>query len=283
MVAEARQKEESISGIDSEISAEDHALISAACQTLEHPSLAARLSSVVGAPLEIGFKLLPKTWYTTLHNVAERAIGQALEVAVSTVRRGPQEPKQDRFHNLAGGFAGAVGGFFGFPGLLMELPISTCIMLRSIADIARHEGEDLSTLEARMACMEVFALGGRTELDDAAETGYYGVRFALALSTSGGIRHLSDLGLEFGGAPAMAGFIRAVAARFGVPVSQRAAAQLVPIVGAAGGALTNVIFLQHFQQMAHSHFTIRRLERKYGSEVIRVEYDRIASLEGEKE
>jgi hypothetical protein len=33
-------------------------------------------------------------------------------------------------------------------------------MLRSIADIARSEGEDLSDPEAALSCVEVFALGG---------------------------------------------------------------------------------------------------------------------------
>jgi hypothetical protein len=35
-----------------------------------------------------------------------------------------------------------VGGGFGLAALPVELPISTIIMLRSIGDIARSEGED---------------------------------------------------------------------------------------------------------------------------------------------
>jgi hypothetical protein len=38
---------------------------------------------------------------------------------------------------------GGVGGLFGLPALAIELPISTTIMLRSIADIARSEDEDI--------------------------------------------------------------------------------------------------------------------------------------------
>ncbi len=69
--------------------------------------------------------------------------------------------------------SGAVGGFFGLPGLIIELPISTTLMLRSIADIARSEGEDLSSFDAHLACITVFALGGRSRDDNAAETAYY--------------------------------------------------------------------------------------------------------------
>ena len=38
--------------------------------------------------------------------------------------------------------SGAAGGAFGLASLPVELPVSTTIMLRSIADIARAEGED---------------------------------------------------------------------------------------------------------------------------------------------
>ena len=48
-------------------------------------------------------------------------------------------------------------------------------MLRAIADIARHQGEDLSTLEARLACVEVFALGV-PEAERNMGLGYYASR-----------------------------------------------------------------------------------------------------------
>ena len=51
-------------------------------------------------------------------------------------------------------------------------------MLRAIADIARHHGEDLSTLEARLACVEVFALGA-PKTGRRADFGYYASRALL--------------------------------------------------------------------------------------------------------
>jgi hypothetical protein len=45
--------------------------------------------------------------------------------------------------------------------LAIELPISTIVRLRSIADIARREDEDFRTIEAQLACLEVLALGGK--------------------------------------------------------------------------------------------------------------------------
>jgi hypothetical protein len=49
----------------------------------------------------------------------------------------------------------------------------------------------------------------------------------------------------------------------------------VPIVGAVGAGTINLVFINHFQDLAHGHFAIRRLERKYGQEFVREEYQRL--------
>lgn len=46
-------------------------------------------------------------------------------------------------------------------------------MMRSVADVARSEGFDLTDFATKQACIEVFAMGGNSEADDASETGYY--------------------------------------------------------------------------------------------------------------
>ena len=69
--------------------------------------------------------------------------------------------------------------------------------------------------------------------------------------------------------------ISQVAARFGVAVSEKLAAQAVPIVGAVGGAAINAAFADHFQALARGHFIVRRLERQYGPDAIRFEYRRL--------
>jgi hypothetical protein len=48
------------------------------------------------------------------------------------------------------------------------------------------------------------------------------------------------------------------------------------VVGALGGAAVNYAFIDHFQDVARGHFAVRRLERLYGKEKIRSEYDLIA-------
>jgi EcsC protein family len=156
--------------------------------------------------------------------------------------------------------------------------VSTVIMLRSIAQIARSEGEDLSKPEAALSCVEVFALGGRAGSADASESGYFAVRGMIAKTVTEAARFVAERGVIKEGAPVLVllKFVTQVAARFGLVVTQKVAAQTLPIVGALGGAAVNYAFIDHFQDVARGHFTVRRLERLYGKERIRSEYDSIA-------
>jgi hypothetical protein len=40
------------------------------------------------------------------------------------------------------------------------------------------------------------------------------------------------------------------------------------------------VFIDHFQQMAHGHFTVRRLERKYGASAVERAYQTIEIIGG---
>ena len=155
------------------------------------------------------------------------------------------------------------------------MPISTVIIFRSIASIAGSEGADLESIDTRLDCLEVFALGGRSRSDDSTETGYFAIRSALAKSVSDAARYLAERGLSEKGAPVLIGLISKIASRFGIVVSQKAAAMAIPAVGAAGAAAVNSIFVSHFQDMAHGHFVIRGLERHYDPELIETEYRRL--------
>ena len=178
-------------------------------------------------------------------------------------------------HKALATASGAAGGAFGFSTLPIELPVSTIIILRSIADIARSEGEDLSDPETALACVQVFALGGRAGSTDASESGYFAVRGMLAKTVTEAARFIAERGVIEKGAPILVRFISQVAARFGAVVTQKVAAQALPIIGALGGAVVNYAFIQHFQETARGHFTVRRLERTYGKDIVRTEYDRI--------
>jgi hypothetical protein len=72
-------------------------------------------------------------------------------------------------------------------------------------------------------------------------------------------------------------FIAQIASRFGVVVTQKLAAQAVPVIGALGGAAVNYAFIDHFQEVARAHFVVRRLERRYGKDAVRAAYERFCS------
>jgi hypothetical protein len=241
---------------------------------LEKPCLAAKLTDRIGAPIERGFQLLPGNWSDTIQEAVSNSLTRALDMAVRSLGKS-DGPTRERLHTVAAITAGATGGAFGLPGLLLELPISTTIIFRSIADIARGEGEEIDSMETRLACLEVFALGGRSRTDDGVETGYFAIRSALAQSVSDAARHIAERGLSEKGAPTLVRFISAVASRFGVTVSEKVAAMAVPAIGAAGGAVINSVFISHFQGMARGHFIVRRLERLYDKQSIQKEYDRL--------
>ncbi|MEX2498231.1 MAG: EcsC family protein [Wenzhouxiangellaceae bacterium] len=250
---------------------------------LENPGLAARISDLVGTPIERGFELLPERWGQVVNAVARKAIESTLDIALGTMDARHRGTPSNWWHKAAATATGATGGAFGLGALAIELPISTGIMLRSIADIARSEGEDLAEAEARVQCLQVLALGGRSRGDDASETGYFAARAAMARAVSEAASHLARKGLAEKSAPALVRLVTQVASRFSIVVSEKAAAQAVPLAGAFGGAAINAIFIDHFQDMARGHFIVRRLERSHGSEVVRRMYASLAGEESEQQ
>jgi len=242
---------------------------------LKNPGMAAKITSMLGTPIEKGFALLPDEWRARVGVVTRTALSKALNAAVFTMHDASGEAASNVWHKIAVAATGGVGGFFGLPALAVELPITTTIMLRSIADVALSEGESISSGDTKMACLEVFALGGPSKNDDAAESGYFAVRTALAQSVSRAAEHVARMGLAEKGAPPMVRLIVQVAERFSIQVSEKTAAQAVPAIGAAGGALINTLFIDHFQNLARGHFIVRRLERQHGLEIVRSTYNKI--------
>jgi hypothetical protein len=55
----------------------------------------------------------------------------------------------------------------------------------------------------------------------------------------------------------------------------------VPVAGAISGALLNLVFMNHFQDIAKGHFIVRRLERRHGAETIRNAYEQFNQHEAE--
>ena len=252
-----------------------------AVQLLEHASLTARIANMVGKPVELLGRALPAGATQAIATATTKSLEAALKVALLTIRNGPQENSR-LLHRTLAVASGAAGGAFGIFSLPLELPISTIIILRSILDIARSEGENLTDPESTLSCVEVLGIGGRTETDDAAKSDYFVVRGILAKSVTEAARFIAERGIVEEGSPVLVRLITQVASRFGMVVTQKAAAQTVPIIGALGGAAINYAFIEHFQSVARGHFTVRRLERKYGKEIVFNVYERLRQDLGPK-
>lgn len=265
---------------------QDWADLQRAVALLESPTLTAKMANLIGSPLEFAVKKLPQSVSRRIHGAVEASLFKSAQAALWTMDNTPGKAASTRWHKLAAATSGAVGGAFGFTTLFIELPVSTTIMMRSVADVARSEGFDLRDMATRHACLEVFALGGNSGKDDASETGYYITRGF----TAEVMRHLSAelAGRAVGGSPVMIGLtpkeagkwlakiVEKVAARFGVVVTEKFAAQAVPIVGAVAGATLNTMFTDYYQDMARGHFIVRRLERTYGYDTVRAAYALLA-------
>ncbi|HEY1780938.1 MAG TPA: EcsC family protein [Roseiarcus sp.] len=242
---------------------------------LEGASFAQRLTDAVGRPVGMLGRSLPQPARRVIAQVSETALRGALRLALRTLDLRAPAKSANRAHKFAVAASGAVGGALGLAALPVELPISTTILLRSIAEIAREEGEDLMAPEATFACLEVFALGGQGNGETAFESGYFAVRAALAKAVSDSARFVAAEGVAALPAPVVARLISQIAARFGIVVSEKLVAQAAPILGAIGGAAVNAAFADHFQTLARGHFIVRRLERRHGAGLITFEYQRL--------
>src|SRR5438876_1944317 len=257
-----------------DLSAADQAALAAAVRRLERPSLAGRLAALAGKPVGLIQRVLPAAASTAVATVAKHALERALDVALFSLKNRRLSGGR-KFHSGLACTSGAIGGAFGLPALAVELPVTTTIMLRAIAAIAREEGEDLADPRTGLACLEVFALGSPPTDQRGIDIDYFAVRAMLARS----LVEVADFAIDKGaireGAPLFVRFLTQIASRFGIIVSQKLAAQAVAVLGALGGAAVNLAFIEHFQDVARGHFTVRRLERVYGADVVRAEYDRL--------
>ena len=249
-----------------------------AARLLESNHLVMRMTALFGRSFNAGAgfaaQFLPRPVRAGFHGLVSQALLRAVSMALFTM--GDEDAPHWRWldRQLASRWlasasvavTGAGGGAGGLASTLAEFPVTTTLMMRSILQIARDEGEDLGSPEARLACLQVFALGGPSEASEVGESSYYMMRMGMAeLLTQTAGRTLVE---------AMPRLTAVVATRFGVPASWKFAGQAVPAVGAATGALINVAFIEHFRQKARGHFIVRRLERRYGEAVVQAEYRR---------
>jgi len=256
------------------VSADDLVDLGRAVRLLEGDSFASRLMRLFGGQMRLLSNSLPESARKAIAVATDSALRTAVRVALRSLDKSAAAKPRVRLHQAAAAATGALGGAFGIAATAVELPVSTTILLRSIAEIARENGENLANPEAGLACLNVLGFGGEPAAADG-HSRYYETREQLAR----GLGDVNFLLLKQGVAteltPMLMPYLTRLAARFGVIVTEKLAAQAVPVVGAVGGAAVNAAFAHHFQAMARGHFTVRRLERKYGAEAVKFEYERL--------
>jgi hypothetical protein len=273
----------------------DEEALTAAVHRLERASFAGRLATLVGKPVGLVRRALPASAATIVASATEKALVGALDIALFSLRDTQlagghplgalflrrKFARGRALHSALACASGAVGGAFGLAALAIELPVSTTIMLRAIAAIAQSEGEDLADPKTGLACLEVFALGAASADGNEPTSDYFAVRALLAR----GVVEVADFAVDKGavreGASILVRFLAPIVSRLGIVVTEKIAAQAVAVIGALGGAAINLALIEHFQQVARGHFTVRRLERVYGADAVRAEYERIKLAKSE--
>ncbi|HEY8270670.1 MAG TPA: EcsC family protein [Pseudobdellovibrionaceae bacterium] len=253
------------------LSRREQEFIQTAAQFLEHPGFMIQLANAFGKPLDLLQKTLPQNVQEKIASLVEKSLKKTLEISISTLPKAedpslPRQPLlQARHHTFAAAALGAIGGFFGPGTIAIELPITTGIMFRSIANTAQSFGEDLQDSHVRLECLQIFAMGSpQSKADDAMKSAYFSQRLAFY--------SFITKASEKGAATLLARFITRVASEYQIVVAEKILAETLPILGAAGGAVINSSFTHYFNQTAYYHFGLRYLERKYGLESVQQVY-----------
>ncbi len=249
-----------------------------AVQILEFPTFAAKATKFIGKPMELALDALPNSVKNKLGEYTEVCMRTAFRAVLLTVNKERRFQKAHKLvHKGLVTATGATGGFFGGLSMAFELPVSTGIMMRSIAEIAREKGEDLTTFESRLECIAVLGLDTSSPgaSQDTNSSKYFYIRSSMAKEITKAAQYLAANAISDESSPFIVQFLSKVAERFGIQLTDKMAAELVPVVGAVAGGGINLMFIDHFQRIATGHFTVRQLETKYGSARVQTEYQAV--------
>jgi hypothetical protein len=258
----------------------------------EVPGTFTKVLSRLGSGVEGALAKLPEGVKASALKASRKAIETSLTLAVKSIAPTAEKPEifsiveaseksrvSRNAHSAAAALSGGVGGVFGPLALAIELPVSTSLIMRSIASTARDYGFDLKDPAVLMECLFVFAIGGPSKTDDGMDSSYISSRLAMASLLRNAASAMLGmpskqllLSVEQKSAPAVVRVVAAISEAFGVRVSQKFVAQLAPVIGVVGGAGINLAFANFFGQAAEFHFGIKRLEAIYGSDVVQAQY-----------
>ena len=186
----------------------------------------------------------------------ERITTEALTKAVTLAGHGRNAPDfGPRAAPALAAFTGALGGAGGIATALAELPVTITVILHAILRAAEAEGFDTTLPEVRAEALRVLMAGGPLDDDDGINTSFIGARMTLT-------------------GPALHKLLAKIVPGFTTVLSQKLAAQAVPLLGAVTGAGLNAAFLTHYRELAHIRFGLLRLTVLHGAEPVRAQFER---------
>ncbi len=276
----------------------EESFIQDAIQFLDQPSFLLRLANQLGRPMELALASISKKHQLTIRRATHVALSKGLRMVTRTIghhatntadllQRQKVSTSIGRWHSAASFGIGAAGGLFGILSLPLELPLTTAIILRSVASIADECGMDLNDPQVQLECLYILTLGSpRTNKDDAMASAYWASRSAFATLASEAVSYLAgkssrqiSLEIQRSSAPVLVRFISQVAARFEIVVGEKAMAEALPLIGAIGGGVVNAAFTDYFSQAAKFHFGLRALEMAHGRNEVEKYYARLQAIE----
>ena len=143
----------------------------------------------MGKPAEAIIKALPAWASSRIERALQRTLLDAVGWAAKTLDGSIHSDEKNvstlsnvvvksrgAMHVTAAAILGGFGGAFGIAALPLELPVTTLVILRSIAAIARDFDADLDDPVTRLECVSVLSLAGPSPHDDAMESSYLSAR-----------------------------------------------------------------------------------------------------------
>lgn len=210
-----------------------------------------KLINLAAGKLESGLAVLPASTQKQLNDVIRLALNTSYEAAARTnvdtdsngiVSRTVSKLSGDKAHKAAALATGAAGGLGGIGTTVVEIPVTISLIFRSVQNIAAQYDEDPTSLEVKLECIKVFGSGAISGDADGIDTGFVGAKIVI---TGGAAEKL----------------IASVTPKFAAMMTNKLAAQTVPVLGAITGAGINYTFVDYYQQMAHVRFGLRKIIR----------------------
>lgn len=228
----------------------DLEIIQIAQQYRDASGVLMKFVNFVGGKAENALEALPDGMKDTIEAATAAAMQRCYEAA-TTVSGSAFVPATGMWANKAfASLTGALGGLGGLPSTLVELPFSVTTIFTAIQKVAAQHGFDPQDPAIKLECISVFGSGGPLNDDDAIEFSYLASRVAV-------------------NGTVVQALIARYAPKLALVLSQKLAAQMVPVLGAVSGAGLNYTFISYFEEMAQVKFKLLKLAQQHGPERVR--------------